>query len=304
MYNLPTVSVILPTHNRAHLLVRSINSVLNQTFADLECIIVDDASIDNTPNVVADFVRRDVRVRCYRHVEGRHASGARNSGLNMARGRYIAYHDDDDEWLPTKLEKQLSLFERLPADYGCVYCWADYHASDSSVIRRHRPSLRGDVFSKTLVDNAIGCRPSLLLRREAAEKVGIWNESLLIENDNEYIIRLCRICKVDYVPEVMVKIHTKHGGPQVSMPISNDSIQRSLHAIKTRYELFRGERREYRKQAAALEARIANLHGRLGDRRACARHFAEAFKLAPVSWEPYHMILSLIKWRLMAKSSK
>jgi glycosyltransferase involved in cell wall biosynthesis len=293
----PTVSIVIPTYNRAQMLERSIKSVLDQTVTNLECIVVDDASDDDTRHVVEEIALVDTRLRYHRLDAHRYSSGARNIGTMLARGRYIAYLDDDDEWFLTKLEKQLSLFQYLSSDYGCVYCWADYFNSDEQLQRQHRPSLRGYVYSETLADNFIGCTPSLLIRREVAEEVGLWNESLRTGEDNEYIIRLCRICKVDFVPEVLVKVHTGHNGPQVSRPLGEDGVQLYLESAKACYELFRNERWKYKKQAAALEARMGNLYWRLGNRGACIEHFKEAFKLAPLTWEPYQMMLSMMNWQ-------
>lgn len=300
----PVVSVVLPTHNRANLLSRTIDSVLSQTFADLECLVIDDASLDATERLVKRLMEGDSRLRYCRHEIGKYASGARNTGLAMARGRYIAYHDDDDEWLPLKLEKQVALLDKLPVEYGCVYCWADFVDEAGQVTRSHRPSLRGDVYAETLIDNAIGCTPSLMIRREMVEKVGLWNERLRTEEDNEYIIRLCSVCKVDFVPEVLVRVHDAHDGERTSSPLGRDGINLSLEAIAARYALFSDQKWIYRKQAAALEARMGNLCGRLGNWRASLEHFAKAFKLTPLSWEPYHMLLSLLKWHVRSSCAQ
>src|ERR1039457_3395496 len=240
-------------------------------------------------------MKGDSRLCYFRHEIGKYASGARNTGLAMARGRYIAYLDDDDEWLPSKLEQQVALLDKLPAEYGCVYCWADFIDEAKEIIRKHRPSLRGNAYAETLVDNAIGCTPSLLIRQETSEKIGAWNVLIRTQEDNEYIIRICRISKVDFVPEVLVKVHDAHGRERASTPIGREGITHTLESIAARYELFFDQKLIYRKQAAALESRMGNLHGRLGNWKACCEHFAESVKLAPFSLEPYLMLLSLLK---------
>ncbi|RLF83553.1 glycosyl transferase, partial [Thermococci archaeon] len=105
----PTVSVIIPTYNRANLLKRAIASVLNQTFTDFELIVVDDASPDNTPEVVRSI--NDGRIRYVRLKKNSGGPVARNTGIRKARGRFIALLDDDDEWLPNRLELQIKKFE-------------------------------------------------------------------------------------------------------------------------------------------------------------------------------------------------
>ena len=92
---MPTVSVVIPAYNRAHLLKRAIQSVLNQTYQDFELIVVDDASNDNTEEVVKEL--RDEKIKYIRHRENSGAGVARNTGIRTALGRYIAFQDSDDE---------------------------------------------------------------------------------------------------------------------------------------------------------------------------------------------------------------
>jgi len=91
----PTVSVIIPTYNRAHTIGRAIKSVLNQTYQDFEIIVVDDGSTDNTEEVVKSF--RDKRIRYIQHKKNKGAAAARNTGIKSAKGKYIAFQDSDDD---------------------------------------------------------------------------------------------------------------------------------------------------------------------------------------------------------------
>jgi glycosyltransferase involved in cell wall biosynthesis len=116
---MPKVSVIVPTHNRALSLCRAVDSVLNQSFRDLEVLIIDDASTDHTADFVADC--GDDRVRYYRHDENRGESASSNTGLLLARGEYIAFLHDDDVWLREKLAKQVSLLDASGPQVGAVY---------------------------------------------------------------------------------------------------------------------------------------------------------------------------------------
>lgn len=114
----PKISVILPTFNRAGTLTIACESVLNQSFKDLELIVVDDGSSDNTADVVKAL--GDERVRYLRLEVNGGAAFARNKGLAAARGEFIAFQDSDDLWLPGKLSTQLAQFETLPDDVGVV----------------------------------------------------------------------------------------------------------------------------------------------------------------------------------------
>ena len=108
------VTVIIPTYNRAKTLRRSIDSVLQQTYSDLELIIVDDCSTDNTSTLIQEIA--DSRVRYIRLQHNQGACVARNTGIENARGEYIAFQDSDDVWLPDKLKKQMSVMEETGAE--------------------------------------------------------------------------------------------------------------------------------------------------------------------------------------------
>ncbi len=118
---MPRVSVVIPAYNRADLLPRAIASVLDQTFTDYEIIVVDDASSDDTGAVARNS---DGPVRVVRNDVNRGLGGARNSGIVVASGTYVAFLDSDDEWLPGKLARQIEL---LDASAGsCAACCASY----------------------------------------------------------------------------------------------------------------------------------------------------------------------------------
>ena len=111
------ISVVLPSYNRAHILPRAIESILGQTYKDIELIIVDDGSSDNTAEVVGSF--SDSRI-VYVRQENAGACAARNNGIAHARGDYIAFQDSDDIWHHDKLEKQLATLQNTGADI--VFC--------------------------------------------------------------------------------------------------------------------------------------------------------------------------------------
>ena len=117
----PTVSIIIPTYNRAHLIDRSIQSVLNQTYQDFELIVVDDGSTDNTEDIIRQFQEKDKRIKYIKHDKNKGGSAARNTGIKNSRGEYIAFQDSDDEWFPEKLEKQIEIIECTDPKVGIVY---------------------------------------------------------------------------------------------------------------------------------------------------------------------------------------
>lgn len=188
----PKVSVILPTHNRSTSLMRAIDSVLNQSYKDLELIVVDDASTDNTKGLVADI--SDPRIRYLSHRKCKGAGAARNTGINAARGEYIAFQDSDDEWLSGKLSQQMRVMESNP-EVSAVF--SPYVRIDATTDKKTQvpdqilPHMSGDILNGILGGSFIGT-PTLLVRRSALAACGLFNEKLKTLEDWELAIRLAK----------------------------------------------------------------------------------------------------------------
>lgn len=109
--HVPLVSVITPSYNSSQLIAETLKSVMSQTVSDWEMIIIDDCSTDNSIEVIQSFVDRDSRIKLIRLSVNSGAAVARNKGIEIAQGRYIAFLDSDDSWLPNKLEKQIAFMQ-------------------------------------------------------------------------------------------------------------------------------------------------------------------------------------------------
>ena len=262
------VSVIIPTHNRSFLLKRAIQSVLDQTYPKFECIVVDDASKDQTPDVISSF--EDDRIKYFLHEKNKGASAARNTGIRNSAGKFIAFLDDDDEWLDTKLEKQVTVLEKLPSKYGMVYCWMDYYDSQEKIIFEHHPVLRGSVFTQVLDVQRLGGCPTLLVKREALEKIGKFDESLLRGNDGDFIRRVCKEYEVDYIPEVLVRVNTGHSHPR----ISDNKVSDIKNAIKSQEIKFN----KFRSSLASLPSVRANIYVIIGNHYVMLSNWNKALK--------------------------
>ena len=263
----PTVSVIIPTHNRSQLLKRAIGSVLNQTYSKLECIVVDDASTDETTEVVASF--NDDRIRGFRHKINRHASAARNTGIRHSKGELIAFLDDDDEWMIDKLEKQVELLIKSKQNIGLIYSWMSYMKGQKELYL-YNPKLKGHIFKDMLDKQAIGNSSTLLVRRQVIEKIGGFDESLPRGNDGDFIRRVCRKYEVDYVPEVLVKVYTEHGSERISSK-NKESIKNAIKGEKIKFSKFH-------KELNALPEQKSNIYTHIGNHYAALRHFKSAFR--------------------------
>jgi glycosyltransferase involved in cell wall biosynthesis len=224
----PTVSVVVPTFNRADLLGRAVASALTQTRQDIEVLVVDDGSTDETASVVADF--RDPRVRLIRHEKTLGACAARNTGIRAAGGTYIAFLDSDDEWAPTKLDRQIAALENsdLPMA-GMVTCGEETTRSDgqSSILL---PRRKGWIFHDLLRQRHIGCRTSnLLVRKSILEKHDIrFDTNLAARQDWDFVAQIARVCQMEIVRERLSTIHL-HDGERVWTPHRAVLAGRYLH---------------------------------------------------------------------------
>lgn len=207
-YQSPFVSVIIPTYNRRHTLPASIDSVLMQTYENLELIIVDDGSDDGTEEYVRTI--KDDRVKYVRTKSNKGPSAARNLGAGMAGGEYLAFHDSDDEWMPDKLEKQMALFADKKAEIAMVYCeYTKYNGSDWLLVpTREIPfsKKQGDIFSYLLLQPLIGT-PTMVVLKEEFLKIGGFDESLLSYEDYEFTLRFSKEHRIGFVEEPLVKVN-------------------------------------------------------------------------------------------------
>lgn len=144
------ISVVMPTYNRAKTINRAIDSVLNQTYKDIEFIIVDDASTDNTEAIVKGY--NDKRIKYIKLEENKGANYARNIGIENARYDYIAFHDSDDEWYLNKLEKQLKFLKDTNSDITFTsYTITGYDTGDVIIPNGKIKNFNKDIYIKSLV---------------------------------------------------------------------------------------------------------------------------------------------------------
>ncbi len=211
--NTPSVSVVISTYNRAHLVERAIRSVLNQTYRDFELIVVDDASGDNTREVVDNF--HDERIRYMRHDDNKGAPEARNTGIKKAGGRYIAFLDDDDEWLPEKLEKQMAKMREASDRVGLIYTGSEVVEEKGKGVRKtYYPQFKGDVSEKLLLGPLVGSVSKVLVKKECFDEVGLFDGSLKSCQDWDMWKRISDHYEFDFVVDPLTRIYLH--GDQIS----------------------------------------------------------------------------------------
>jgi glycosyltransferase involved in cell wall biosynthesis len=232
----PLVSVVIPVHNRPDAVPRAIASVLAQTFQQFEIVVVDDGSTDATCDAVSCV--RDVRVRLIRHKRNRGGSAARNTGIEAARAPFVAFLDSDDEWLPTKLERQLDVFARSPDTLGLVYTGAERVFADGSV-SRHTARRRGDLTRALLTENVVGETSLGMVRRSALDAIGGFDESLPSCQDLDLWLRLCEQFSADVVPDALVRVSNGNDSGRITNNVPRAFLGRELYGRKHREKMVR-----------------------------------------------------------------
>ena len=208
------MSVIIPTFRRSDFLIRAIRSVIDQSYTNVEIIVVDDNQGDDVFRAEAkERVKRNFSDRPIIYIEHKTNRGlpaARNSGIKAANGEFIAFLDDDDEWLPKKLEKQIALFRSLPQNYGVVSCGWNLIHSVNKYRRQVRPGFRGDL-SKILGVNHFSPPSMVVVKRSFLDNVQGFDEDFKWRQDVELYFRLSQYCLFDFVDEYLVNYYYHEG---------------------------------------------------------------------------------------------
>ena len=199
--NSPKVSIILPTYNRAHIIEKAIQSVLNQTYQDFEIIIIDDGSKDDTEKIIRGFQEKDKRIKYIRFEENKGAAAARNAGIKMSKGEYITFQDSDDEWVIDKLEKQMKIIE-TSSENIVVYCgfWRIDGDEKTYIPDINISNREGNIHKELLKGNFVDT-PSILLPKKNLEKIGMFDENLLRLQDWDLSIRLSKYYNFKLIDE-------------------------------------------------------------------------------------------------------
>ncbi len=273
----PKVSIILPTYNRAYIIEKAIQSVLNQTYQDFELIIVDDGSTDNTEEIIKKLQEKDKRIRYIKLETNKGAAAARNEGIKIAHGKYITFQDSDDEWLPEKLEKQMKIFETTPEDIIVYTGFWRIDGDEKTYIPDINISNReGYIHKELLKGNFVGT-PSILLKKETLEKVALFDECLQRFQDWDLVFRLSEYYNFKLIDE---PLYTSH--------ILTDSISANYEALilamqiilsKYQYEIYNDHK--IRKAWSMKFNSLAQYHLNKNDKKKAKQLYLLAIKLYP-----------------------
>ncbi|HBT80829.1 MAG TPA: hypothetical protein DEB13_02735 [Candidatus Yanofskybacteria bacterium] len=272
---MPKVSVIIPTHNRPAMLKRAVNSVLVQTYQDFEIIIVDDGVHERARDVAKSF--SDNRIRYIPHEQECGAPAARNTGIKNSAGEFIAFLDDDDEWLPLKLELQVRALTENP-EAGLCFCGFEAVGENDKRLYLNKYSREGliepylDVLNKSFAWTS-----SILARKNVLDRGFLFDEKLLKNQEWDLTLRMAK-AKVKFysINQVLLKLHV-HGN-QLGGPSNLPNRILGLHVFIQKHDI------DYRKHPRQLSRRyseLALLYKDNKQRIKSLEYFAKAFFTYP-----------------------
>jgi glycosyltransferase involved in cell wall biosynthesis len=285
----PLVSVIIPSYNRSTLLPRAIKSVLDQTFSDLEVIVVDDASTDDTRQSVENL--KDSRIRYVRHNINKGVNAARNTGIQSALGEFVAFLDSDDEWLPEKLAKQLDRFAEVGDDVGVIYCgYLTKFQGTGEILATNIPQIRGQVFGELLNKCFLVSGTPLIRIRCFPE--GFFDENLHGCEDWDMWLRISKNYQFDFVPDILAIIYIH--GTQNTASLSTMLQGRESFVMKHKDEII-----QYPAVYARHMKRLGILYSFAGNKMKASTYFLESLRYAPENYIVYmHLLLSILSTKL------
>ena len=279
----PKVSVVIPVLNRPVAVRRAIDSVLAQTLQDFELIVVDDGSTDETVAAVEACV--DPRIKLARHDRRRGGSAARNTGIRAGSAPYVAFLDSDDEWLPTKLQRQFEVFERSDEDLALVYTGAEWVYADGTV-QTVIPRRYADLAHRLLTANVVGEASVGMVRRTALNEIGVFDESLPSCQDMDLWLRICERFRADVVSEALVRV-TKGNERRITNNVAAALRGRELFCDKHREKQIRHRVLHlYLRKSGWWQQR------RVRDSRVARRLYLESLGAKPVAPLTYVLLLS------------
>ncbi|WP_283403315.1 glycosyltransferase family A protein [Halorubrum sp. DM2] len=195
------VSIIIPVYNQPDLLADALDSIYRQTIDNYEVIVIDDNSDVDYGPIIDSY---DSRVTLVVHDENKGAAEARNTGIDAAKSDFLAFLDADDLWRPTKLAKQLSVFQRGSEKLGLVYTGYVQQNIDETN-KRVLPEASGEIYISQLERDQLHPTSTVMLKRECLEQVGGFDSSLPSRQDYDLWIRITERFEVDYVDEILVE---------------------------------------------------------------------------------------------------
>ncbi len=264
------VSVIIPTYNRAETIKRSVYSVLNQTYRDLECIVIDDGSIDNTEAVVKNI--DDPRFRYYRMKENSGACAARNKGISLANGEFIAFQDSDDVWRDNKLKVQLDAISKSNADV-CFCSIRRFDVNHKNSVKWPIGLEEGVVPYNTLYESPRTSTQTILAKKYVFDNFN-FDEKVKKAQDYDWTLRAGEKYTFFYISDMLVDQYLQKDSITTYGEKNYQSTKENNQYL---YDKYKKSYKKYPKLEAVLLERLAFFKVLAGDN--AAEEYKRLYKL-------------------------
>jgi glycosyltransferase involved in cell wall biosynthesis len=231
---MPVVSVVIPAYNREKVILRTIASVLVQTYHDFEVIVIDDASTDSTSDIVTSLAEKDERVSLVKHATNKGAQAARNTGIKNARGEWIAFLDSDDIWVPESLELRVAIAEKENVAVVHSDC---IRVTNDGQERLWLPALSGSVWRDLLAAQG-PMFPGLLVRKSALERISLLDEHIVAYQEWDTSIRLAKYYPFGFANQPTF-LYDCRGDDTISKNILQNAIGYEQVVRKHRWDMLR-----------------------------------------------------------------
>jgi len=274
------ISVVVPACNAERYVARTLHSVVRQTYPHIEIVVVDDGSSDHTADIVRQIAATDPRVKPF-SVAHRGVSAARNFGISVSSGAFIAPIDADDLWHPDKLARQMDLMRRAPGGTGVVYCWsAGIDETDRVVLPVwNRSRAEGDVLYDIVMTGILSNGSTPLIRREAIDLAGGYDEGLDLCEDWKFYTALAGICRFAVLPECLTGYRLRSNSASSQVGAMELAIQQVTQWIRSNWPHI--PEPIFKERAYTVNTYLAFLSIRVGDYRSAMRYLLRASKVKP-----------------------
>lgn len=245
---MPFVSVIIPTHNRPLTLKKAVLSVLNQTYRDLELIVIDDGLKERAEKIISEI--NDPRLIYLKHETEKGGGAARNTGIKAAQSNFIAFLDDDDEWLPEKLSLQMAQFKNTPQDVGFCFC-AVKNITAQGLEKTSVSEGIADYFELALATFKKFLTVTLIIKKHVFNEVGLFDENLPSHQEAELMIRITEKFKGLGINQPLVLVDMVAGHEHVGGNLTKK--------IKGRELILKKHEAKFKKRPAVLASHLFTL---------------------------------------------
>jgi glycosyltransferase involved in cell wall biosynthesis len=289
----PLVSVIIPAYNAEKFIVRTLESVLSQTYKNIEVLVINDGSTDRTVEIVESFAQKESRMRIL-HQPNLGPSAARNCGIQSSKGEFIAFIDADDIWHKEKIQAQVECFQRSGRSVGLVYSWSMIIDESGSPLTGIAHQYSGNILAELIHSNFVGNGSSAMIRRSCLKEIGNFNVDLRGPEDWDMYLRVAERYEFQVVP----KYHIGYTRVLSSISANYENQERGMAAVLDKFQqghpnipksLFRLSRSRACFYLAGRSNDLGRYVASLGFLLRCllldpARVFSSEYYLAMIKW--------------------